>query len=239
MSKIVHIAYGAVIVVLLVFSLSRNADPVANTPLQIKPELEREIQVNTNDDMLSAAEASGNQAALQRELATLIAENALLKEQLEAALAQLSEAESEAGGTLANANNRLERRQNESVQDQLARIARNNNLEAIDVTNLDQRLIEEPIDYNWAYEMDMMFRDFLLTSNALTNIQVENINCRTEVCEFEMKMINEDEDFNTMTFHREFFQQEDINLQDYRYLTMHESGSGVVRLILEKRKTSE
>ncbi|WP_113906756.1 hypothetical protein [Aliidiomarina celeris] len=241
MSKLMHAAYWAVIVVLgIMLGVSRNASPSTDTVLTPTPNLDLNRQLLARDNINSEAHSAADLAAVQRQMASLVAENTLLKEQLETAIAQLSEVQYEADAVLAGSrNNSSEPRQPESIADVLARNARNLNLEAIDVTSLGKRLEEEPVDYNWAYEMDMKFRDFLLSSNALSNIQVENINCRTEVCEFEMRMINEGDDFNTMTFHREFSQQDAINLQDYMYLTMHESGSDVVRLILEKRDTSD
>lgn len=233
MTKSSHVIYIGIIIGLITYSAlqTRNAadqageDKVSEHPV---------YTVSENAASGSPIELSNtSDASLLSELNALIAENALLQEKLSAALAQLHSEDSTPRATRSP-----NKQADQEAADLIARIAREKNLEFIDVSNLEERLQEEPVDYDWALDVDMKFRDFLLTSNALSDVLLETINCRTQICSINMSTTQLSQPVNMMLFHQELSGAGIFSRDDYMYVTLHNVGTGEFTLVLEKKPTS-
>ncbi|RTE86633.1 MULTISPECIES: hypothetical protein [Gammaproteobacteria] len=105
----------------------------------------------------------------------------------------------------------------------------------INIDTIDERLEAEEVDTSWAFDMETHVNDFLVLSEDLENLFINDVQCRATFCVVDFGVYDSEEGFDTMEFHQSLSQYEGFNFSDYDYVTMLDTSDGTARWILQKR----
>jgi len=97
-----------------------------------------------------------------------------------------------------------------------------------------QRLATEPADDEWAYNLDILVQDLILTHNELSNLKLENVKCTTSLCAVDLSSYDKSKNFDMMNFHQVISNAGVVNNPTHNSLIMLNSDDNSVRWVISK-----
>lgn len=212
MPKILHVVYLAAITVLVMLLFARDENPAPASWFGGEQELSLEPAAAHPSPPCPEPVTDDNVTAdLERRIQTLEAENRALREGSADKVVTRSPAPS------VKAIDRANLPKDTIIVDQAV---------------IDQRLKDEPVDYEWATDTELTLRDIFYSEEALRDIQVDAVQCRTSFCVVDTTN-RSDEEFPLRSFYQALDASDGVN--DGAMSTATLTNGNQARIILQKR----
>lgn len=229
MSKGMHWVYLIIISILLILVWQERQLPGMSGSVQ-----EHQQTVPADVDGLATTDSDRNidmllelMNSLQEDNRRLVAQVAQLEQQL---LEQEAEAESENG----DARDVTIEREVERVRERRESVERAR--EYLSADDYRERIENEDVDPTWAYDMEFALQDMFRSNEALRDLDIQNIQCRTTICAID---IYSEESvvggLNMPALFRHLNDQEWYSNDEYTMISFSESDSDTQRIMIVRR----
>ncbi|MCO4321334.1 hypothetical protein [Aliidiomarina quisquiliarum] len=101
---------------------------------------------------------------------------------------------------------------------------------------VELRLATEPADDEWAYNLDILVQDLMLTHNELRNLKLENVKCTTSLCAIDLSSYDKNKNFDMMGFHQVISNAGVVNNQTHNSLIMLNSDDNSVQWVISLKE---
>lgn len=98
------------------------------------------------------------------------------------------------------------------------------------------KLAKEPADQEWAYNVEILVQDLVLTHNELSNLKLENVKCTTSLCAIDLSSYDKNKNFDMMGFHQVISNAGVVNNQTHNSLIMLNSDDNSVQWVISLKE---
>ncbi len=235
MSRNAHVVYLLIILALTGWFMLTKQQPHMKAPTSV-PAVQERPQIITSEHAerpamhLAPAEQNGLTDQLLVQVQELEQDNARLLALVDRLEQQLTPSQHQAR----NEEGRNAIQFEQVSQEELNALIKKGPGGLITREEVELRLATEPADQEWAYNLDILVQDLMLTHNELSNLKLENVKCTTSLCAVDLSSYDKSKNFDMMNFHQVISNAGVVNNQTHNSLIMLNSDDNSVQWVISK-----
>jgi|GEM_PF-2650976 len=229
MSKGMHWVYLIIISILLILVWQERQLPDASDRTQ-----DPQLTSAAESDGLATTDSDRNIDMLLELMNSLQEDNRRLAAQVAQLEQQLLEQETETKSENGDARDVTIEREVERVRERRESVERAR--EYLSADDYRERIENEDVDPTWAYDMEFALQDMFRSNEALRDLDIQDIQCRTTICAID---IYSEESvvggLNMPALFRHLNDQEWYSNDEYTMISFSESDSDTQRIMIVRR----
>lgn len=235
MSRNAHVVYLLIILALTGWFMLTKQQPHMRAPTSAPAAQERaKIKNSEGVEWPAMNSASAEQNLLAEQLLAQVQEleqdNARLLALVDRLELQLAPSQHQPR----NEENRRTVQFDQVSQEELNALVKNGPPGLLTPEEVELRLANEPADQEWAYNVEILVQDLVLTHNELSNLKLENVKCTTSLCAVDLSSYDKSKNFDMMNFHQVISNAGVVNNPTHNSLIMLNSDDNSVQWVISK-----